>query len=1003
MMDNIEKCKSLLEKLRATETLESRMDILQELSNEEQFELDKYLCYGERGVEGTVCFPYRNGKYFNQKPTEKAPWIKNRFRNLDNLSIESVQKYDNYRTLNILNPGSTERRKEYFHYINEMYIDLDSVHKDGIPVSEQTRLLKLLYDFLLTAFDNDALPRPTSFLFSGRGFALHYVLKEPIPIDSKEAINFAALYQCAFDKLEHLLETGASESGTDVDRVVHGISRMGRVAGTLNTKAKRFSRFVDITGHYFTMDELVAGFVDDAEDFEIRKALKRSEKGITKAAMVKYYAKLEAKALKGQKLSEKTLEKITEAKNKESNYEAYADALSDQQLSQWCHIALYGLWHLDQFLLLRKWVDGSGRYKYGLIYYNLARTLYDPDQAEYLLRRNVEKMEEPIDENAIERIIEGTEDVISKMGFPLRYSYEKICKTLDIEPEIAEKCGLVSVNARAKKTEENINAAAERDKEIMRMHNEGIARKQIVETLMNAHPEWNISTRTVSRTLAKYKDCDIESGRTIYRSYRNSKLSDNSISILNSLNCTNISECQHSSNVVIKDSINGALVGLKASRDSILAELNSENPINEKLDNEFKEYILSVLKNGENVFLHGTGGTGKTYLLKQFIEYCNQVNRNVAVVAPTAVAATNYEHAATIHSFFHFDTGVIEENSVNLMQIHTLENVDVLIIDELSMVRCDLFDTVLYTIAEAERLYKKKIQLVLCGDVGQLPCVVTDEEATWLVHKYNSLHYMFFKAKRYQSLPMKHFLLEKNRRTNAGESLYAKIMRHIHDGDARVLSLLDDRVVSEQLTPPEGIIVLAAHRATVNQINNTTISKHMTDPSFQNMSATGASDASEGEYPVPLQLPVFEGMKIMFVSNKPKRGYVNGTMAEIISIQTDSITVLINGKQLNVKREQFVSGIDKTKSIKQFPFVPAYAITIHKSQGLSLDQALVYPDCFASGMLYTALSRLRSMDGLYLASSISEKSLLTCSEAMEYMRHLYLITAENYESEHRMH
>lgn len=144
MMDNIEKCKSLLEKLRATETLESRMDILQELSNEEQFELDTYLCYGERGVEGTVCFPYRNGKYFNQKPTEKAPWIKNRFRDLNNLSIESVQKYDNYRTLNILNPGSTERRKEYFHYINEMYIDLDSVHKDGIPESEQTRLLKFL-------------------------------------------------------------------------------------------------------------------------------------------------------------------------------------------------------------------------------------------------------------------------------------------------------------------------------------------------------------------------------------------------------------------------------------------------------------------------------------------------------------------------------------------------------------------------------------------------------------------------------------------------------------------------------------------------------------------------------------------------------------------------------------------------------------------------------------------------------------------------------------------
>lgn len=114
MMDNIEKCKSLLEKLRATETLELRMKILQDLSNEDQFELDTYLCYGERTVEGTVCFPYRNGKYFNQKPTEKAPWIKNRFRDLDNLSIESVQKYDNYRTLNILNRAAPSVEKNIF-------------------------------------------------------------------------------------------------------------------------------------------------------------------------------------------------------------------------------------------------------------------------------------------------------------------------------------------------------------------------------------------------------------------------------------------------------------------------------------------------------------------------------------------------------------------------------------------------------------------------------------------------------------------------------------------------------------------------------------------------------------------------------------------------------------------------------------------------------------------------------------------------------------------------
>lgn len=121
-------------------------------------------------------------------------------------------------------------------------------------------------------------------------------------------------------------------------------------------------------------------------------------------------------------------------------------------------------------------------------------------------------------------------------------------------------------------------------------------------------------------------------------------------------------------------------------------------------------------------------------------------------------------------------------------------------------------------------------------------------------------------------------------------------------------------------------------------------------------------------------------------------------MGEIVSVNENSITVLVAGKQIEVKREQFVSSLDKTKAIKQYPFVPAYAITIHKSQGLSLDQALIYPDCFAPGMLYTALSRLRSIDGLYLASEIPESALITSPEATDYLRNLNLITAQNYKN-----
>ena len=159
----------ILAELEQTNTKEERAKILDDLTDDEQYHLDAHLCFGQRRMEGISCFPYRNGNFFNDKPTEKAPWIPNRYVALSDkeelLELKPIDKKDNYRCINILKVGADSRCMEDVACINEVYLDIDVGHNKGKV--ERKNIMEGLQKFLDDCFDSGKLPRPTTFLFSG--------------------------------------------------------------------------------------------------------------------------------------------------------------------------------------------------------------------------------------------------------------------------------------------------------------------------------------------------------------------------------------------------------------------------------------------------------------------------------------------------------------------------------------------------------------------------------------------------------------------------------------------------------------------------------------------------------------------------------------------------------------------------------------------------------------------------------------------------------------------
>jgi ATP-dependent DNA helicase PIF1 len=379
---------------------------------------------------------------------------------------------------------------------------------------------------------------------------------------------------------------------------------------------------------------------------------------------------------------------------------------------------------------------------------------------------------------------------------------------------------------------------------------------------------------------------------------------------------------------------------------------------------------LRIMLEGQSVFLTGAPGAGKTYVLNEFIRLAVRQGKTVAVTASTGIAATHIG-GTTIHSWsglgikdFLSDWDLDRLKSADRL-IKRYNAADVLVIDEVSMLhgnRLNMVNNVAKLLRKNDKPFGG-LQVVLVGDLFQLPPISRGGEAVDFAHL----------SQAWQELSPKVCYLTEQHRVGAGDALL-DLLQAMRRNDVNELheAALQERLREKR---PGDLVVtrLYSHNMDVDSINQRHLKDIERDGKVYQMQTSGQTAKIESlvkSVLAPQKLELKPGAEVMFVANNFPLGFVNGTRGRVIDfVDNLPIVALANGKEIKVERHSWKLDEDgKTRAeVAQLPLRLAWAITIHKSQGMSLDAAEIdLSRSFTPGMGYVALSRVRSMDGVYL-------------------------------------
>jgi ATP-dependent exoDNAse (exonuclease V) alpha subunit len=404
---------------------------------------------------------------------------------------------------------------------------------------------------------------------------------------------------------------------------------------------------------------------------------------------------------------------------------------------------------------------------------------------------------------------------------------------------------------------------------------------------------------------------------------------------------------------------------------------------------------LQVMLNGDNIFLTGPPGAGKTYVLNEFIRRARARGKTVAVTASTGIASTHL-NGTTIHSW----SGLGIRDNLTPHDIEWLKNneklrkrynaTEVLVIDEVSMLhgsRLDMVNQACKLLRQNEQAFGG-LQVILVGDLFQLPPVSPGREVFDFVHMSHA----------WQDLePSICYITEQHRQTEDG---LLELLTALRSGDFEEAHM--ELLLSRKSEAPDDVVVtrLYTHNMDVDTINT----KHLTalggSSKTYKMATKGAAVKVEQlakSVLAPVELRLKEGAEVMFVANNFGEGFVNGSRGQVIGFSGTwpMVRLLDNDRVVTVEPHTWSLTEDGRvrAEVAQLPLRLAWAITIHKSQGMSLDAAEIdLSQAFTPGMGYVALSRVRSLDGVYLRG-INQTALLLHPDIYEFDRSLKLESA----------
>lgn len=435
------------------------------------------------------------------------------------------------------------------------------------------------------------------------------------------------------------------------------------------------------------------------------------------------------------------------------------------------------------------------------------------------------------------------------------------------------------------------------------------------------------------------------------------------------------------------------------------------------------QFVLDFINStNRNIFLTGKAGTGKTTLLKEIIR---TTHKNAVIVAPTGIAALN-AGGVTIHSFFHLPFGAFIPDSVNPpmldeslkvenrvslrkhMRMNSVrrsifKNLELLVIDEVSMLRCDVLDAMdfMLRVVRGNNSAFGGVQVLFIGDLLQLPPVVRDQEWEILKRYYNGV-YFFHSHVLQQELPL---YIELETIYRQSDDVFINILNNLRNNkvSSSDVQTLNKFIRSDfDVMKNPGYITLSTHNAKADRINEGAL--EVLDTKEFSYLPEIVGEFPEKIFPLDPVLKLKVGAQVIFVKNDTSidKNFYNGKMGVIRSLSKEQVTVYFEQEKKTIEVDKYewenikYSIDSNTKEIQeevlgtfvQYPLKLAWAITVHKSQGLTFDKAVLDVSAvFLPGQAYVALSRLRSLEGLVLLSAIQMNGLVNDQDVMTFSKH----------------